>query len=346
MSRAEGLAVDVVNMPIDHDWLARWHEEPLEPDLPIIDAHHHLWDRPHSRYMPPDLLADARGHNVVGTIYVENCAMYRPSGPVDLQPVGETEMVAELGSGPAAAEMNMCSGIVGYANLLLGGSVKPVLEAHVEAGRGRFRGIRQVTVWDPTISMRGLQSGPRPMMTKGMLSSEAFRRGFAVLGSMGLSFDAWLYHTQLPELLDLARAFPGTTIIINHVGGPVSVGTYAGRRDEVFAHWCGAMAELAKCPNVNVKIGGLGMRIFGCGFQYRETPPASEDLASAWRPHVEHCIQSFGSQRCMFESNFPVDKAYYAYGTLWNGFKRLSTGASAEERSNLFSETARRVYKL
>jgi predicted TIM-barrel fold metal-dependent hydrolase len=179
-----------------------------------------------------------------------------------------------------------------------------------------------------------------------MLADRRFREGFGCLAPLGLSFDAWLYHPQLPELADLARAFPGTTIVVNHVGGPIRVGPYAGRRDEAFAEWAASVADLARCPNVAMKIGGLGMRLLGFAFRDRAAPPGSAELAELWRPYVERCIESFGAERCMFESNFPVDKAYYGYRACWNAFKRLAAGASDDEKHALFAGTATRTYRL
>jgi predicted TIM-barrel fold metal-dependent hydrolase len=342
-------AAEVLNLPVDHEWLARNEpEEVLEPALPIVDAHHHLWDRPGSRYMPPDLLADvADGHHVVATIYVENYACYRSHGPEEFQPVGETEVMARIAEGwTEPAGPRLVAAIVGYADLFAGARVRDVLEAHVAVALGRFRGIRQVTAWDDARSLQPLQHGPRRALSPGMLGDPAFREGFAQLAPMGLVFDVWQYHPQIDELTSLARAFPETSMVLNHVGGPVHVGPYTGDRKAVFSAWADSVTRLAACPNVSVKIGGLGMRLLGFGFRNRTRPPGSAELADLWRPYVEHCIDRFGVERCMFESNFPVDKAYFGSRVLWNAFKRLTSGASSNERQDLFAGTANRVYRL
>jgi predicted TIM-barrel fold metal-dependent hydrolase len=346
---APDIGADTINLPIDHEWLALYDEEVLEPDLPIVDAHHHLWDRPGSRYMPPDLLADATGgHNVVASVYVENNAFYRSFGPVELRPVGETEVIATIGAGPGGnpAGPRLNAAIVGYADLLQGAAAGGVLEAHVAAGQGRFRGVRQVTAWDEARSVQTPQHGPRRPLSAGMMKAAAFREGFACLAQMGLSFDAWLYHPQLEELVELAGSFPDTRIVLNHIGGPVRVGPYRGKEEAAFAQWAASMERLARCPNVSVKIGGLGMRLLGFGFRNRPRPPSSADLAESWRPFVEHCIDHFGTRRCMFESNFPVDKAYFSYRVLWNAFKLLTVSATPTERRDLFYGTAARIYGL
>ena len=346
---APGIGADVINLPVDHEWLALHDEEVLDPDLPIVDAHHHLWDRPGSRYMPPDLLADiAGGHRVTATVYVENHASYRSYGPVEFRPVGETEVMATIGRGwiDDAAEPRLNAALVGYADLFLGPAVRDVLEAHVAAGRGRFRGIRQVTAWDEAHSIQTPQYGPRRGLTAGMMNEPLFREGFACLAPMGLTFDAWLYHPQIDELTDLARAYPEARIVLDHIGGPVQVGPYRRKGDAVFSEWAAAIDRLSACSNVSVKIGGMGMRVLGFAFRDRPRPPSSTELAELWRPFVEHCIDRFGTRRCMFESNFPVDKAYFSYRVLWNAFKRLTASASPQERQDLFSATAMRVYSL
>lgn len=333
-------------IPVRDDWLARRNEPILEPDLPIVDPHHHLWDRPTWRYMLEDLLADLNsGHNIVATVFVQCRAFYRAAGPAAMQPVGETEFVNGIAAMSASGRYGaarICAGIVGHADLTLGARVQEVLEAHLRAGGDRFRGIRHISAWDadPLLPERAF---PAPA---GLLGDAAFREGFARLAPLGLSFDAWLYHPQIVDLTALARAFPKTQIVLDHVGGPLGIGAYAGKRDQVFADWRTAIRELASCANVSIKLGGMGMRIGGFGFHEGAEPPSSEDLAVAWRPYVETCIESFGASRCMVESNFPVDKGSYGYAACWNAFKRLASGASATERTDLFSATATRVYRL
>ena len=317
-------------------------EAPIDPDLPICDPHHHLWDRPGSTYLLPQLLRDTgSGHHVVQTVFVECDAGYRPDGPEALRPVGETEFVeaetAQTVGGPTA----VAAGIVGYADLTLGDKVAAVLEAHMAASPARFRGIRHRTPWDPRpeVSRPG---GPPP----GLLLDGRFRQGFACLPRYGLSFDAWLLHPQLMELVDLARAFPDVSIILDHVGGPLGIGPYAGQREAVFQAWKQSIAALAGCPNVSVKLGGLGMQICGFGWDRQTMPPSSTEMAEAMAPYYLWCIEQFGADRCMFESNFPVDGISSSYAVLWNAFKRIAHGASPHERAALFHDTAARVYRL
>ncbi|MGV7218066.1 amidohydrolase family protein [Bradyrhizobium sp. UFLA05-112] len=329
------------------DWLARGFEEALEPDLPIIDAHHHLWDRQNWRYLFDEYLADiaGSGHNVTASVFMQCQAMYRSGGPTAMRVVGETEFingVAAMSASGNYGPRRLCAGIVGHADLRLGDEVTAVLEAHVAAAPDRFRGIRHVAAWDTDRSlMNPLSAGP-----PGLLGDSAFRAGFARLAPLELVFDAWLFHPQIPELTELARAFPQTTIVLDHLGGIVGIGAYKDRRDDIFAAWSGAIRDLARCENVCVKLGGLGMRINGFRFDMREIPPTSEVLASVWRPYIEVCIEAFGPQRCMFESNFPVDKGSYGYGSAWNAFKRLTRHASESDRQSLFSGTVSRVYGL
>jgi L-fuconolactonase len=329
------------------DWLALRQEEILDPDLPIVDPHHHLVDRENTgRYLLPDLLADTgTGHNITATVYLEWLSMYRAAGPNEMRPVGEVEFangVAAMAASGAYGKTRVCAGIVGYADLALGARVEPVLEAMIAAGGGRFRGIRFISASHPDDGARG-SSVNRPA---GLLLDQRVREGFARLHPLGLSFDAWMYHTQLSELVDLARAFPETPIVLNHVGGAIGIGPYAGRRDEVFAAWRARIAELAGCPNVHVKLGGLGMRLFGFDVHTHDLPPSSEALAAAWRPYTETCIAAFGENRAMFESNFPVDKGSCGYQALWNAFKRIAAGCSADQKAALFAGTASRFYRL
>lgn len=333
-------------LPVRPEWLDRWQEEIVEPELPIVDPHHHLWDRPGWRYLLDDLLADlASGHNVVATVFIECHAMHRSDGPEAMRPVGETEFVNGIAAMSASGNYGptrICAGIVGHADLRLGAAVEEVLEAHIRAGGGRFRGIRHIAAWDSD----PLILNPANLAVPGLLVDKAFREGFARLAPLGLSFDAWLYHPQLPEVIDLARAFPETQIVLNHVGGPLALGRFAGRQDEVFAVWREAVQALADCPNVVVKLGGLGMRIAAWGFERESEPPSSETLATAWRPYVETCVEAFGANRCMFESNFPVDKGLYNYAAYWNACKRLAQDASDDEKADLFRRTAARVYRI
>jgi L-fuconolactonase len=335
------------HLPVRPEWLAARREEILEPELPIVDPHHHLVDRANTgRYLLPELLADTgSGHNITATVYLEWLSMYRADGPVPLRPVGEVEFangVAAIAASETYGKTRVCAGIVGYADLMLGAQVEEVLEAMILAGGGRFRGIRYISASHPDEAARG-SSVNRPA---GLLLNGKVREGFARLHPLGLSFDAWMYFTQLGELVDLARAFPETPIVLDHVGGAIGIGPYAGKRDEVFAEWKRNIGEVARCPNVHVKLGGLGMRLFGFDVHAGELPPSSEQLATLWRPYIETCIEAFGPERAMFESNFPVDKGSGSYQVFWNAFKRIAAGCSAAEKAALFSGTASRFYRL
>lgn len=327
-------------------WLELHREEALEPELPIVDPHHHLWDHPgEQRYLLPELLQDLySGHNIIATLFVECRVMYRADAPPESRSLGETEFVngiaamsASGGYGPTRA----CAGIIGNVDLRLGSRAGEALEAHIAFSGGRLRGIRNVSAWHPE-GIKATTSNPPP----GLLLDPAFRSGFASLARFGLSFDAWLVHTQIEDLLDLARAFPDTVIVLDHVGGPIGIGSYAGKRQEVFTHWAALIRDISRCPNVHVKLGGLGMHTFGTDFHARELPPTSQDLAQVWRPYIETCIEAFGPARCMFESNFPVDKGTCSYSTLWNAFKRLTAEYTAAEKAALYSGTASKVYRL
>lgn len=330
--------------PIRQDWLDRRKEPILEPTLPIIDPHHHLFNRPERRYLVNDLLADMNsGHNIVATVYVQAYSMYRETGPVEMRPVGETEFVNGVAAKAASGilgKTRVCAGIVGHADLMLGSRVEAVLTAHLRAGGRRFRGIRHITPWDADASLNPAHAAP------GLLGDKTFREGFAALAPLGLSFDAWLYHPQLEELATLARAFPSTKIVVNHAGGPIGSGVYRGHRDEVFRRWAASIKALARHENVYIKIGGFGMPVMGCGFQEQAEPPSSERLAAVCRPYVETCIEAFGTSRSMFESNFPGDKVSFSYPVFWNACKLLAHGATKAEKADLFAETAMRFYRL
>jgi len=326
-------------------WLASGEEAPLEPDLPICDPHHHHWDYPGSRYLLDELIDDTRAHRVVKTVFVECGSMYRAEGDAALRPVGETEFVQGLAAQSASGgygPMRANAGIVGHADLLLGAAVERVLEAHIAASPDRFRGVRHSAAWHESDLVRPSHSGPPPHM----LTLPAFQEGFARLAPLGLSFDAWLFHTQIDELTALARRFEDTTIVLDHVGGPLGIGPFEGRRDEVFPAWKRSITELARSPNVHVKVGGMPMSICGFGWHQRERPPTSEEICETLRPWYEHCIEAFGPERSMFESNFPVDKVSCSYTVLWNAFKRMSSGVGDASRAALFHDTAMRVYRL
>lgn len=321
-------------------------EPVLEPDLPIIDSHHHLWDGtpwvPDSRtYLVPELLADLQsGHRIEATVFVEAHAMYRAAGPEEMRPVGEVEFanrVAAMSASGRYGRPGICAGIIGHADLLLGERVDLVLEALSRAGGHRLRGIRYMAATDPTV-----YPSPRP---PGLLLDPRFRAGYSRLAAFGLSFDAWVHHPQLDDVVDLARRFPDTPIIVNHAGGPLRIGYHASRLAEAHTEWAGAAERLARCPNIAMKLGGLGMRYLG--FPTRESGErTSTVLATEWRPYIEPLIQAFSPARCMFESNFPVDRRTCSYRILWNTFKHLAAGYSKSEKSALFKDTAARVYRL
>lgn len=331
-------------------WLAKTpREAALEPGLPIIDAHHHLWDvkAVANCYLLDDLLADVnQGHNICATVYVEAHAMYRSTGPEHMKPVGEVEFANGIAAMAASGTYGKCrvaEAIVGHADLMLGSGVQEVLQAQTSAAGGRLRGIRYATPHDASVQINQFIARPVPPQR---LSDPKFREGFAQLSKFDLSFDTWLYHPQLPDLLGLARDFPETPIIIDHAGTVLGVGPYEGLQADSLARCANDLRQLAACKNVSLKIGGMGMPIFGLGLHELDMPPSSQDLAKAWRPYVDMCIETFGTDHCMFESNFPVDKQACGYSELWNAFKQLTTAYSASDRAALFSGTAARVYRM
>ena len=309
--------------PPDEAWLAKAPAEPiLEPELPSIDTHHHLWERNGHRYLLHEFLEDVRtGHNLVASVFMECHAMYRAGGPEALRPVGETEFVAGIAAMSESGNYGtprIAAGIVGFADLTLGDRVEPVLEALIRAGGGRFRGVRHSAAWDAS----------------------------PVIGNSQTATGLHLFHPQLDDIMDLARAHPDARIIVGHVGGPLGYGPYAGKRDEVYAMWKKGVTELARCPNVVMKLGGMMMRLAAYDYRSQPTPPSSSELASLWDPYIGPCLELFGADRCLYESNFPVDKMGIGWAALWNALKRTAAGASSEEKRALFSGTARRVYRL
>jgi predicted TIM-barrel fold metal-dependent hydrolase len=328
------------------DWLARHTEAIIEPERPIVDPHHHLWRRGELRYLIEEMAADiSSGHNITATVYVDCRSMYRASGPEAFRSVGEVEFAngaAAMAASGIYGAAAICAGIVGHVNLLLGDGARAVLEAEIAAGGGRFRGIRHISAWDAEPEVAGMYA----TWPKGLLLDPTFRKGFACLAPLGLSFDAWLLHPQIGELADLARAFPNTRIVLDHCGGPVGVGRFAGRREETFAIWKASVQYIARCQNVVVKLGGLAMCLLGYDFHLRPKPPSSEDAAKAWRPYIETCIEAFGPSRCMFESNFPPDKGQCSYQVIFNAFKRIAAQYSEREKTALFSKTATDFYRL
>ncbi|MCK1588605.1 amidohydrolase family protein [Bradyrhizobium sp. 169] len=340
-------------------------EAVIDPTRPIIDPHHHLWDwrrlvsdmsppqypfefvlRDKPRYLLDELLADiGEGHNIRATVHLECGSMYRASGPTELAPVGETEFVngiAAMGASGAYGECQPCAGIVGYADLTLGSRAAAVLEAHVGAAAGRFRGIRQCASFDADRSFLA----PSSRTPEGLYRNAQFRAGFRRLASLNLSFDAWLFEPQLPDLIDLARAFPDSPICLDHVGTPLGFGVYTERRDERFSLWRTSIERLAECQNVYVKLGGLGMHYSNFPSLLAKPPASSAQLADEWRRYIDTCIEAFSPSRAMFESNFPVDALTCDYVTLWNTFKRLAEPYSEAEKHELLFGTAARFYRL
>jgi L-fuconolactonase len=324
-------------------WLESGVEAVLEPTLPLCDPHHHLWNDPRQRYLPEEFRSDIGQNRVLSTVYVECARAYHIEGPEALRPAGETEFVHGITAGTQAAcgTPRIAAGIVGFADLRLGAAVDRVLEAHMKSS-DRFRGIRYASAYDSDSAIRPAHTCPPP----GLLADPSFRAGIACLYARGLTFDAWLYHPQIPELRDLARSFPGLAIVLNHVGGPLRIGHYASCHSEVVALWRRNLAELAGCPNVYVKLGGLTMKMMGFDWHKRELPPSSTELANTLAPYIEYCIEYFGTQRCMFESNFPLDRVSCSYTTLWNAFKRLAAKGGPAERADLLHDTAARFYRL
>ncbi len=337
----------------------------IEPSLPIIDPHHHLWDRSvllaqlppathpfeaivrqTPRYLLDELLADAgSGHNVIASVYVQCGAFYRADGPEALKPVGETEFVngvAAMSASGVYGPFRACAGIVGHADLGLGDAVAPVLDAHLAAGGGRFRGIRHMMAHDADRSVLG------PLVNAGAdrCADPAVRAALGHFASRGLSLDMWILEPQLAGFVDLAQAFPDVAMVLDHVGTPIGIAAYAGQREARFAGWAAQIRALAACPNVVMKLGGLAMPFAGFPGMSPDARPDSGQLADMWRPWIETCIEAFGPERCMFESNFPVDRWGADYAVLWNAFKRLAAGASADERAALFAGTAARFYRL
>jgi L-fuconolactonase len=323
------------------EWLGKLSEVILEPDLPIVDPHHHLWDHPGSRYLLDELLDDVNsGHNIVATVFIQCGSGYRATGPEEMRPIGESEFVRAIAeeADRRGTRTKICAGIVSFADLRLP-NVDDVLRGQIEAAGGRFRGIRQIAAHDPAIV--GASSYVPP---PGLMNDPAFRRGLKRLPAHDLTFEAWIYHPQIRTLTEVARECPEVKIVLNHFGGPLGVGPY--KRDEVFPGWRADVRELARCPNVHVKLGGLAMIVNAFDFHVQPLPPSSGELATAWRPYVETCIEAFGADRCMFESNFPVDKGACSYPVLFNAFKRLASGASDSEKADLFAGTASRFYRL
>lgn len=331
-----------VSVP-DEAWLGQVTEPVLDPELPIVDPHHHLWARPGDQYLVPELARDlASGHNVVATVFAECGAMYRQDGPPELRSLGETEFVtgcAAMGASGAFGATRLCQGLFGRVDLALGEAVAPILTQHVERSDGRFKGVRYTTAWDP--SDKVASPAPRPEM----LLDASVRQAAGVMSDMGLTLDCWVYHHQLQEVARLADRLPELHIVVEHTGVPILGGPYRDRQQEVHATWLAAIEALAVHDNVFMKLGAFPIRRAGDGVD-RSVPPSSEEVAAAWGPWMHEAIAALGAARCMFESNFPVQKLWSSYQVTWNAFKRLAAPSSAEDQRALFHDTARRAYRL
>ena len=323
-------------------WIRQVAEVPLEPEMPICDPHHHLWlDAGHTGwpYTLDDLHADTgSGHNVVRTVFLECGAQYRNEGPEHLRPIGETEFVAPLAEISAGSGKAHIAGIVGHADLALGERVEEVLRGHEAAGQGRFRGVRFTTAQD--------RHPPLAMPHTAAMDDVRYLAGVRTVGALGYSYDAMVYHPQLPQLAVVARQCPDTQIVINHLGGIIGVGPYKDHRNECLDTWRTSIAALAELPNTHIKLGGIGMPMMGFRWDKQEMPPTSVELAAPWYEPIQFVIEHFGPGRCMFESNYPVDMRGAGYSVLWNAFKRIATGYSADEKRDLFHNTAARAYRL
>ena len=332
------------------DWLNLVKEETQEPDLPICDPHHHLWDFNHTRvahrYLLDEILEDLNcGHNIVSTVFIECGAMIDTTNPSPMRMVNETTFVSGIAAMSASRLYGNCSiaaGIVGHADLCLGDDVAPILEAHLIAGDGRFRGIRHSCTWDASADVPNARCQP----VEHLYRQENFRQGFAQLAKHNMSFEGWCYHTQISELTELAQDFSDTTIVLDHFGGPVGIGPYKGKLEENFAQWKTDITNLASSQNVVAKLGGINMELNGFGWHEQDRPPTSQELMEATRPYYEHTIEQFGPDRCMFESNFPVDMCTCSYNVLWNSFKLLTENFTSTEKTMLFHDTATRIYRL
>ena len=332
----------------NNDWLALTPEAPIEPDIPLCDPHHHFWDSrlqsiPYQRYLLHELMADLdSGHNVRSTVFLEARSMYRASGPEEMRSVGEVEFVQGLAAASASGvygDARAAASIIGAADLKMGDSVAPVLEALQAASPNRFKGIRHNVTWSPAPDIDNRE-------TPGIMANNSFRAGARVLARMGMSLDVMLSFPQLNELADFASAVPEVSIILNHLGGVSRTGIYAGQDDELVPAWREGIAAAARNPNVTCKLGGMGMPRWGFDWPYRNVPIGSEELADSMAPWMNYAIEQFGPDRCMFESNFPPDKVSFSYNVMYNAFKRLSQGYSASERADMLHDTAVRVYRI
>lgn len=325
------------------EWLSKQREDVIDPGREIVDPHHHLWPRPHLSYDLEELWSDTQdGHNVTATVFMECGSAYRTEGPEHLRPVGETEFVTAASERAAQSpEKAQIAAIIAHADLRRE-DLDTILDAHADAAKGRFRGIRHAGACDPNPEALSIAGRAPP----GLYADPDFRRGVARLGERGLTYDTWNYHHQIRDFTALARAVPGTKMILDHFGTPLGVGRYAGKRSEIFARWKDDIAEVAERPNVYAKLGGMAMPDNGFGWNTREMPPSSDEFVAAQAAWYHHAIKCFGPERCMFESNFPVDRLSISYRTLWNGLKKIAADYPEAAQAAMFAGTARKVYKL
>jgi predicted TIM-barrel fold metal-dependent hydrolase len=334
--------------PVRPEWLALVREPIFDPELPIVDAHHHLWKLPHETYLLPEFLADigapGEGHHVVATVFAECGAMYRPQGPAELRSLGEVEFANGIAAQAASGvfgDVGVCAAITGSVDLALGRRAGEVMDIHAARAPERYRGVRPIVAADP----HGVLD-PWPNPPFDLMEQASFREGARALSDRGLVLDLWVFHHQLDQVTALARVLPDLVIVLDHIGTPLGMGYYEGRRAAVFAAWRASLAKLADCPNVVVKLGGLNMHFHGFGWNDRSSPPTSDELVSANRDYYLAAIELFGPHRCLFESNFPMDKRACSYEVLWNAHKKMVRDFSAAEKALMFEGVARRVYGL
>ncbi|RIJ27766.1 amidohydrolase family protein [Henriciella algicola] len=329
------------------DWLNKHREEVIDPAREIVDPHHHLWRKSHPviRYDLDELWSDTDdGHNVTQTVFMECGSSYREDGPEHLRPVGESEYIAETAAlTEAASGKASIAALVAHADLRLPtATLDEVLDAHIEASKGLFRGIRHAGPFDKAGA--GFRIPPRA--PEGLYKDEAFRRGVAHLGQRGCTYDTWNYHHQILDFRDLAAAIPDTVMILDHFGTPLGVGPYEGKREDNFAKWKDDIAAVAEQKNVFAKLGGLAMPDNGFGWHERDLPPSSDEVVDAQAKYYHHAISCFGADRCMFESNFPVDRLSLSYRVYWNAMKKIAADYSELEQQAMFSRVARQVYRI
>ena len=338
------------HLDVRPSWLNKLKEKPILPNLNIIDPHHHLWDVGFGRYYVEELLEDINtsGHNIKATVYImssSNTEIYLKNGPEEFKPLSEIEFATNEGKRADLIKNNKVkvnASIVGSLDLTYGNKLKPVIEKGLEISEGRLKGIRMLLAAhpDPRIKSGAVKSD------LSLMSHPKFIEGARCLQDAGLSLDFWIYHTQLGEMEKIARTLPELSIILNHIGGPIHLGEYEGKQALTHREWRTAMMRLSRLPNIKVKLGGLGMEVNGAKFHLNQDPPNSSELANIWKPWIYETINMFGIDKCMFESNFPVDKGSCSYGSLWNAFKIISEKMSDNEKNKLFYENAAKIYKI